>query len=149
VKIIAKRVGFCMKLEKIDLHNLSREEAWRKVEININWCIDHGVDVIDIIHGKGHHSQYNFSVIKQEVRQKLKNDSSLRESGYRVIHGESDFPVALTFDEGHTLLVRKGAENNYIGGTKTRQKNKIIFSEEGKKIRKEQKARNALKNKKK
>ncbi len=63
-----------MKLEKIDLHNLSREEAWRKVEININRCIDHGVDVIDIIHGKEHHSQYNFSVIKQEVRQKLKGD---------------------------------------------------------------------------
>ncbi|HRX21943.1 MAG TPA: Smr/MutS family protein [Syntrophomonadaceae bacterium] len=138
-----------MKLERIDLHNLSREEAWRKAEENITWCIEHGVDVIDIIHGKGHHSQYNFSVIKQDVRQKLKEDPYLRGSGYRVIYGESDFPVALTFDEGHTLLVRKGAENNYIGGTKTHLKNEIIFSEEGKRLRKEQKARNALKNKKK
>jgi len=138
-----------MKLEKIDLHNLNREEAWHKVEINLRWCIDNGVDVIDIIHGKGHHSQYSFSVIKQDVRQKLKSEASLRESGYKVIPGESSLPVALTFDEGHTLIVIKGEENNYIGSAKTQQKNQIVFSEEGKKIRKEQKTHHAEKHKRK
>ncbi|NLF46579.1 MAG: Smr/MutS family protein [Syntrophomonadaceae bacterium] len=136
-----------MKLEIIDLHGLNREEAWRKVETNIKWCIDHNVDVVDIIHGKGHHSQNNFSVIKQEVRQKIKNHPSLREAGYRIINGESDLPVALTFDEGHTLLVKAGRENDYIGGARTRMKNEIIFSEEGKRMRKEQKSRHARKRK--
>ncbi len=136
-----------MKLEIIDLHNLSREEAWHKVEVNINWCIKHNVDVIDIIHGKGHHSQYNLSVIKQEVRKKLKSLPSLQESGYRVIYGESNSPVTLTFDEGHTLLIKKGLENNYIGSAKQQSKNKIIFSEEGKRIRKEQKSRRAKRKK--
>lgn len=136
-----------MKVEKIDLHNLSLEEALRKVEINLHWCIDNGVDVIDIIHGKGHHSNFNFSVIKKEVRQILKNDMSLRESGYRVILGESNSPVALAYDEGHTLIVIKGGENNYIGGAKEQQKNRIVFSEEGKRIRKEQKSRSAAKRK--
>lgn len=137
-----------MKVEKIDLHNFSLEEALSKVEINLQWCINNGVDVIDIIHGKGHHSNLNFSVIKKEVRQLLKNDAHLQECGYKVIFGESSAPVALTFDEGHTLIVAKGSENNYIGGTKAQQKNRIVFSEEGKKIRKEQKARNADKRKK-
>ena len=137
-----------MKVEKIDLHNVNLEEALRKVEINLQWCINNSVEVIDIIHGKGHHSNLNFSVIKKEVRQLLKNDAHLRECGYKIIFGESSAPVALAYDEGHTLIVAKGSENNYIGGTKAQQKNRIVFSEEGKKIRKEQKARNADKRKK-
>lgn len=136
-----------MRLEKIDLHNLTRDEAWHKAATNIAWCIDHDVDIIDIIHGKGHHSQYNFSVIKQEIRQRLKNDDNLQKLGYRVIYGESDFPIALTFDEGHTLIVALGSENNYIGGAKAQTRNQMIYSAEGKKIRKEQKNRNAEKRK--
>lgn len=137
-----------MKIETIDLHNLNLEEALRKVEMNLQWCIDHNVDVIDIIHGKGRHSQQNFSVIKQEVRRKLKNESRWGEQGYKIIPGESNYPVALTFDEGHTLIVYRGKESDYIGGAKTRQKNKIVYSEEGKKMRKNFKKQNAHKKRK-
>ncbi|NLB53201.1 MAG: hypothetical protein GX808_09770 [Syntrophomonadaceae bacterium] len=138
-----------MKIEKIDLHGISVEEALKKVEANIKWCIENNVDVIDINHGKGHHSSQNFSVIKKEVRHRLKNDRSLQEADYKVVFGESELPVALTYDQGHTLVVAKGKVNNYIGGAKEQQKNHIIYSKEGKRIRKEQKARNADKRKRK
>ncbi|NLB87667.1 MAG: hypothetical protein GX790_00325 [Syntrophomonadaceae bacterium] len=44
--------------------------------------------------------------------------------------------MALTFDEGHTLVVQKGYEKQYIGGKKQIEKNFRIYSEEGKKNRK-------------
>ncbi len=137
-----------MKLEKVDLHGLSLEEAREKTRGNLNWCIKNEVEVLDIIHGKGHHSSRNFSVIKKEIRKMLSEEPSLKESGYRVVPGESDFPVALTFDEGHTLVVMRGLEKEYIGGKKQQEKNQRIYSSEGKKKRKEQKSINAEKRKK-
>ena len=63
--------------------------------------------VLDINHGKGFHSSRGFSVIKQEIRKMLKDNALLKEAGYIVIPGESDLPVALTFDEGHTFSCTK------------------------------------------
>lgn len=128
-----------MKLERVDLHGLSLDEALDKARANLNWCIKNGVEVLDIIHGKGHHSSRNFSVIKKEIRKYLNENTSLKEAGYRVVPGESDFPVALTFDEGHTLVVIRGLEKEYIGGKKQQEKNQLIYSSEGKRQRKEQK----------
>ena len=138
-----------MKLERVDLHGLSLDEAMEKARINLNWCISNGVEVLDIIHGKGYHSNRNFSVIKKEIRKYLNENFVLKEAGYRVIPGESDFPVALTFDEGHTLVVLRGREKEYIGGKKQREKNRLIYSNEGRRQRKEEKNFKARKRNKK
>ncbi len=137
-----------MKIEKIDLHGLSLEEAMEKARGNLNWCIKNEVDVLDIIHGKGHHSSRNFSVIKKEVRKMVGDLPEVQENGYKIVPGESDLPIALTFDDGHTLLVKRGLEKQFVGGKKQQEKNQRIFSNEGKKQRKEQKGINAQKRRK-
>lgn len=129
-----------MKVEQLNLHGLSLEEAMEKTRQNLRWCMNNGVEVLDINHGKGYHSERRFSVLKQEVRRFLKEEASLSASGYRLIYGESDFPVALTFDEGHTLVVVKGCENKYIGARSKQERNQRVFSEEGRRQRRAQKA---------
>ena len=129
-----------MKVEVLNLHGLNLNEAREKTLQNIDWAIKHGVDVLVINHGKGHHSSSGFSVIKTEIRKILKEDNSLRENGYRVIYGESDLPIALTYNEGNTLIVARGMESFYIGGRVQQEKNQRIFSEEGKRDRKAQKS---------
>lgn len=131
-----------MKIEELDLHGLNLKEAIEKSQKNIEWTINHGVDVLVLNHGKGHHSSSGFSVIKKEIRKILKENKSLKEAGYRIIYGESNLPVALTFNEGQTLVVARGLENEYIGGKKQQEKNKQIYSEEAKKRRKQQKKHN-------
>lgn len=125
-----------MKIETLDLHGLSLDEAIKKTRLNIEWSIDHGVSVLVINHGKGHHSNRNFSVIKKEIREMLKEDQSIKENGYKVIFGESNFPIALAYNEGQTLLVIKGEENKYLGGKVEQERNKQIYSDEAKKQRK-------------
>ena len=66
----------------------------------------------------------------------LKEDSTLKENGYRVVWGESDLPIALTYDEGNTLIVAHGMETEYIGGRAQQEKNQRIFSDEAKRDRK-------------
>jgi len=129
-----------LKVEVLNLHGLNLNEAREKTLQNIDWAIKHGVDVLVINHGKGHHSSSGFSVIKTEIRKILKEDNSLRENGYRVIYGESDLPIALTYNEGNTLIVARGMESFYIGGRVQQEKNQRIFSEEGKRDRKAQKS---------
>lgn len=133
-----------MKVESVNLHGLSLEEARTIVTKNLNYCLNHGVDVLDINHGKGYHSNRNFSVIKTEIRKMLRT-CALQDYGYKIIYGESDLPVALTFDEGHTLVVAKGKEMDYIGGRVQQKRNQIIYSDEGKKARKQQKQQRSLK----
>ncbi|MDR1160241.1 MAG: hypothetical protein LBK69_06415 [Syntrophomonadaceae bacterium] len=115
---------------------MSLEEALQKMSVNLNWCFEQQIEVIVINHGKGHHSKRNFSVVKQETRKYLKNDKILKEKGYKIIYGESDYPVALAFDEGNTLVVKKDQETEYIGGRKVQEKNLAIFSQDAKKQRK-------------
>lgn len=133
-----------MKVQSVNLHGLSVEEALAAVTKNLDYCLSHGVEMIDLNHGKGYHSSRNFSVIKQELRKMLK-DYPLRENGYRVIYGESDWPIALTYDEGHTLVVARTKELEYIGGRTQQEKNHLIFSDEGKKKRKQGKKQRASK----
>ncbi len=137
-----------MKIEKIDLHGLALEEALEKTRGNLNWCLRNEIDVLDIIHGKGHHSSRNFSVIKKEIRKMLDDSTAIAENAYKIVPGESELPIALTYDEGHTLVVKRGLERQYIGGKKQQEKNQLIYSSEGKKQRKEQKTINAQKRKK-
>ncbi len=137
-----------MKVETLDLHGMGLEEALAKTRINLKWCLEHGVEVLDINHGKGYHSSRNFSVLKQEIRHWLKEDKSLAEHAYVVIYGESTQPVALTFDEGHTLVVARGKEKEYIGGKKQQARNEAVFSPAAKKQRRNQKSRDDIKRKK-
>ncbi len=138
-----------MKVETVDLHNLNLSEALAKAEKNLLWSMEHQVDVIDFIHGKGLHSERRFSVIKQELRRYLKNNALLKDSGYRVVPGESDLPIALGFDEGHTLVVARGLENEYLGGRRQQEKNQLLFTKEGRQVRKNAKAIMAAKRKRK
>lgn len=132
-----------MKLESVDLHHLGLSEALQKARKNLAWCLDHQVDIMDFNHGKGLHSERGFSVIKQEIRRLLKDDVRLREEGYRIIAGESDLPIALSFDEGHTLVVRRGLEDEYLGGRRQQQKNQALYSPQGRQVRKAARARKA------
>lgn len=132
-------------METIDLHGLNLNEALDKIHKSLNWCLNHGVDILDINHGKGHHSDRNFSVIKTEVRKLLKSLPEIKDSGYKVVYGEADLPVCLTFDAGHTLVLRRGLEKQFIGGQKRQEKNKQIFSEQARRERKANKANQARK----
>lgn len=124
-----------MKVERLDLHGCNRVEALQKAEKNIAWLLDHGVDVLIIDHGRGHHSD-GIAVLKTELRRHLRDDSRLREAGYRVLYGDSNQPVALGCNDGHTLIVRRGLEQEHIGGRREIEKKLIIHSDEGKKLRK-------------
>ncbi|MGE5391971.1 MAG: Smr/MutS family protein [Deltaproteobacteria bacterium] len=128
-----------MKVETLNLHGMALDDALEKTKFNLRWCLEHGVEVLDINHGKGLHSGRNFSVIKKEIRRWLKNESLLTEFGYIVVYGESNLPVALSYDDGHTLVVARGKEHDHIGGRKQQARNEILFSPEGKKERRMQK----------
>ncbi|PKM76549.1 MAG: hypothetical protein CVU90_12055 [Firmicutes bacterium HGW-Firmicutes-15] len=125
-----------MKTETLNLHGLNLNEAREKTRQNIDWAIKHGVDVLVLNHGKGHHSSGGFGVIKADIRKMLKENTFLRDSGYRVVYGESNLAIALRYDEGNTLIVARGLESEYIGGQAQNEKNQRIFSEEGKQDRK-------------
>lgn len=129
-----------MKVEVLNLHGLNLIEAREKTTKNIDWLIKHGVDLLVINHGKGHHSSNGFAVLKLEIRKMLKEDTSLKENGYMVVYGESNLPVALTYNEGNTLIVARGLESNYLGGQSQQKRNESIFSEEAKQDRKTQKS---------
>lgn len=131
-----------MKIERLNLHGLSLEEALQKTKQNLHWCLQNGVDVLDINHGKGYHSERRFSVIKQEIRRMLSQETAIKDAGYKTVYGESNLPIALVYDEGHTLIVVKGFEREYIGGSKQQEKNQAVYSDEGRKKRKVQKGLN-------
>ncbi len=136
-----------MKVEQINLHGLNVEEATEKTRKNLAWCMTHHVDVLDINHGKGHHSNRGFSVIKMEIRKMLREEESVKKNGYKIVYGESDLPVALSFDEGHTLVVAAGKEKEYLGGRRQQEKNHRLYSDEAQKNRKSYKAQKAAKRK--
>lgn len=136
-----------MKVEHLDLHGLNVHEAMEKTKRNLEWCMNHGVDVLDINHGKGHHSDRGFSVIKKEIRKMLRQDEFLKENGYKIVYGESNLPVALSFDEGHTLVVIAGIEKEYLGDRRQQEKNRQLYSDEARKNRKRYKTQKAAKRK--
>ena len=137
---MAGRENDCVKIETLDLHGLNAAEAREKTNKNIRWAIDHGVDVLVINHGKGHHSS-GFAVLKSEIRKMLKEDPSIRENGYLIVFGESDQPVALSYNEGNTLVVARGMESQFIGGRAQQERNQRIFSEDSRQERKSHKRR--------
>ncbi len=134
-----------MKVETVELHGLNLAEALTKTQKNIDWAMKHGVAVLVLNHGKGRHSERGISILKTELRKMLTENAALKEAGYRIIFGESNQPIALTYNEGQTLIVEKGLEKQYLGDTEQQKKNQQIYSDEAKKVRKIQKRNNANK----
>ncbi len=132
-----------MKVEQLDLHGFSLTEAMNKFRNSLEWCVKNQTAALVINHGKGFHSERGLSVIKQELRRILKEDpattSLLKEHGYKVIFGESDYPVALSFNAGQTLIVIRGMEKEHLGGTRQQEKHQQIFSDEGQQKRRAEK----------
>lgn len=66
----------------IDLHQLTREEAWAKLDSFVTECKNRGIRKILIIHGKGIHSNGSDPVLGQMVRLFVEQDSRLGMSGH-------------------------------------------------------------------
>lgn len=69
----------------IDLHGLTRDEAWMRLESFFTDCRRRGMEKVLIIHGKGTHSEEN-PVLSQMVKLFLEQYSHAGESG----HSERD-----------------------------------------------------------
>lgn len=65
----------------IDLHGLTRDEAWVKLEAFVTECVRRKLEKILIIHGKGNHSDDN-PVLSGMVRTFIEKDHRLGESGH-------------------------------------------------------------------
>lgn len=66
----------------IDLHQLTREEAWDKLKIFVDSCYIRKLKKILIIHGKGNHSHGTDPVLGQLVRLFIEQDKRLGTSGH-------------------------------------------------------------------
>ena len=64
----------------IDLHGLTRDEAWMKLDSFFSDCLKKGLEKILIIHGKGTHSVEN-PVLRQMVSAFLEQNPHAGESG--------------------------------------------------------------------
>ncbi|MGE5455013.1 MAG: Smr/MutS family protein [Methylocystaceae bacterium] len=127
-------------MEKIDLHGLGVEEAMAKVNNQIDWLLHKGGDILVINHGKGHHSDHGIGVLRQKIRVALKEMGPLlKQHGFFVVYGESEYPVALEYDAGCTLIVERGREQDYLGGRQQATRNQAVYSPEGREMRKQQK----------
>ena len=69
---------------KIDLHGLTRDEAWERLDAFIGDCSRRGIKKVLIVHGKGHHSkeQSDVSILSAMVRTFVELDRRLGASGH-------------------------------------------------------------------
>ncbi|MCQ2241892.1 Smr/MutS family protein [Treponema sp.] len=66
----------------IDLHQLTRDEAWSRLQNFVNDCYRRNLKKILIIHGKGIHSNGSDPVLGPMVRMFIENDKRLGTSGH-------------------------------------------------------------------
>jgi DNA-nicking Smr family endonuclease len=66
----------------IDLHGLTRDEAWTRLDSFVGECSRRGVRKILIIHGKGNHSAGSDPVLGEMVRTFIEGDRRLGASGH-------------------------------------------------------------------
>ena len=72
-----------MKIQAtVDLHQLTRDEAWTRLEGFVTECVRRGLKKIMIIHGKGNHSHGSDSVLGPMVRTFIEQDKRLGLSGH-------------------------------------------------------------------
>ena len=67
---------------RIDLHGLTRDEAWNRLTSFTNDCIRRGLKKILIIHGKGNHSNGSDPVLGPMVKLFIEQNKSLGASGH-------------------------------------------------------------------
>ena len=67
---------------RIDLHGLTRDEAWAKLESFVNDCLRRGIKKIEIVHGKGIHSHGTDPVLGAMVRTFIEQNKHLGVSGH-------------------------------------------------------------------
>ena len=67
---------------RIDLHGLTRDQAWPRLESFVNDCIRRGLKKILIIHGKGNHSNGSDPVLGPMVRTFIEQNKNLGSSGH-------------------------------------------------------------------
>lgn len=69
--------------DRIDLHGLTRDEAWARLEKFVSDCVSRGFRKILIVHGKGNHSPRGSDpVLGQLVRTFIEQDRRLGASGH-------------------------------------------------------------------
>lgn len=67
---------------RIDLHGLTRDEAWDRLNVFVGDCKRRGLKKILIIHGKGNHSSGSDPVLGPMVRSFIEEDARLGTSGH-------------------------------------------------------------------
>ncbi len=68
--------------DRIDLHKLTREEAWAALDVFVANCARKGLKKILIIHGKGEHSHGSDPVLGPMVKTYIEQDKRLGLSGH-------------------------------------------------------------------
>ena len=66
----------------LDLHGLTRDEAWERMQNFVSDCIKRGLKKIQFIHGKGNHSTGSDPVLGQTVRLFIEQHKNLGTSGH-------------------------------------------------------------------
>lgn len=66
----------------VDLHGMSRNEAWSRLDNFVRECVRRKFRKIMIIHGKGNHSASNDPVLGELVRLFVEKNPSLGASGH-------------------------------------------------------------------
>lgn len=67
---------------RIDLHGLTRDEAWSRLTSFVNDCIRRDLKKILIIHGKGNHSHGSDPVLGPMVKTFIEQNKNLGSSGH-------------------------------------------------------------------
>lgn len=67
---------------RIDLHGLTRDEAWNRLSGFVNDCVRRGLKKILIIHGKGNHSNGSDPVLGAMVKTFIEQNKNLGSSGH-------------------------------------------------------------------
>lgn len=66
----------------LDLHGLTRDEAWSRIDIFVEDCFRKGLKKILLIHGKGNHNSESDCVLKDLVRLYIEKSPKLGVSGH-------------------------------------------------------------------
>lgn len=87
----------------LDLHGLTRDEAWGRMDAFVTDCTRRGLRKIMVIHGKGNHSHDSDPVLGLMVRQFIEQDARLGRSGH---------PDRYNGGSGATWILIKGSEHS-------------------------------------
>ena len=67
---------------RIDLHGLTRDQAWERLSGFVSACVSRGMKKILIVHGKGNHSNGSDPVLGPMVRTFIEQHPHLGSSGH-------------------------------------------------------------------